>query len=257
MKDFIIGIAEEAANLAKEMMGKAKVSSKGPKDVVTEADKAVETMLILMIRTKFPTHQIISEETGETGKKSEYVWYIDPIDGTSNYSHTDPHYCVSIGLAKNDVMTHACIVIPALNETYYAEKGKGAFLNDKKISVSKIAKLEDSMVLVGVKSMGALLEPTMKAFKHFSRFGDRARDYGFTAGELCFVAAGRAEAIVRYSQNAWDIAAGSLIVEEAGGRFTGHNGQEIKINGNDKFEIVASNSVVHDNIIKELKGEAK
>ena len=141
MKDFIINIAKEAGQIAMKYLGNAKISNKGPKDVVTEADIAVENFIKSKINEKYPTHNIVAEESDNPHKNSEFTWYIDPIDGTGNYSHSDPHFCISIALVQNDELTHACLNLVALNEFFYAQKGEGAYLNGQKISVSKIDKL--------------------------------------------------------------------------------------------------------------------
>jgi myo-inositol-1(or 4)-monophosphatase len=252
MKEFITGIAKEAGDLAVSYLGKVKISSKGEKNVVTEADKAVEELILKMIKEKYPEHNIIAEESEDFHTGSDFTWYIDPIDGTSNYSHTDPNFCVSIALAERKQIKHACIYIPSLDEMYYAEKGQGAWLNGERVYVSKVDKLKDAFIQTGISPLKHSIDESMKLMRYFTLNADRARDYGFCAGQLAFVSVGRAEALIKRSQHPWDVAAGMLLIEEAGGKVTDEDGQPIDFSGR-RFNLIASNSVLHDTLLKSFK----
>ncbi|MEM4397833.1 MAG: inositol monophosphatase, partial [Candidatus Woesearchaeota archaeon] len=215
IKDFILRITENAGKMALNFLGKAKISEKGFKDIVTEADKEIDYYLSEKIKERFPNHSIFAEESGDDKKESDFVWFIDPIDGTHNYAHNDPNFCVSVALAERGEIKYACVYIPMLNEMYYAEKGKGSELNGKKISVSKIDKLENAKIHIGIMQLNNMLDKTINVFRHFTIFSQKTRDYGFAAGELCFLANARADGYIRYNQHVWDIAAGYLILKEA------------------------------------------
>jgi len=253
MKQFITTIAREAGELALKHLGTSKISSKGEKNPVTEADKAVEKLIIIKIKSKFPEHNIIAEESGNNEKKSDFTWFIDPIDGTSNYSHGDPNFCISIALAEKDMLKYACIYIPMLKEMYFAEKGKGAELNNERIHVSKIKELDKAFIQMGISPYKELIDDSLKFFKHFTLNADRARDYGFCAGQLAYVAAGRAEALIKKDQHAWDVAAGILLIEEAGGLVTDEHGKKINIQNLTKSYLVASNKIIHDNLLEQIQ----
>ncbi len=253
MKQFILKLSEDAGNLAMEYLGKAKISDKGEKDIVTEADKAVEALIIKKIKEAYPGHNIVSEESGDMKAKSEFTWYIDPIDGTINYSHTDIHFCISIGVAKKGVMQYGCIYLPAIREMYFAQDKKGAELNGAKINVSKIKEAGKALASVGIRPTRDGLQQSMGLFKNFTLAADRVRDYGFCAGELCFIASGKAEILVRISQHVWDIAAGALILREAGGKFTDFYGKDIVFDRIEPYDIAASNGLVHEQVLEIIK----
>ncbi|MEM4397906.1 MAG: inositol monophosphatase [Candidatus Woesearchaeota archaeon] len=256
IKEFIIRITENAGKMAIDFLGKSKISEKGFKDIVTEADKEIDYYLSEKIKERFPNHSIYAEESGDDKKESDFVWYIDPIDGTHNFAHKDPNFCVSVALAEKGVIKYAAVYIPMLNELYYAEKGKGAELNGKKIEVSKIDKLENAMVHIGIMQQSNMLDKTIQVFRHLTMFSQKTRDYGFAAGELCYLASGRADGYIRYNQHVWDIAAGSLILEEAKGIISDLNGNPLKFDkesAKKKYNVIASNGLLHKTLINTIK----
>lgn len=252
MKDFIMNMAREAGDIALSYIGKAAITKKGEKDNVTEADKAVEKFIIGKIANTYPDHHIISEESGDLKKESEYTWYIDPIDGTHNYSHSDMHFCVSIGVSGKSGLKYGCVYLPAIDRMYFAEKGKGAEMDGKKISVSKISNMEKAMVNVGLRLAGPRVAESFEYYNWFAMNADRARDYGFCAAEMCFLAEGSADGIVKLSQHVWDIAAGILIMEEAGAIITDFEGNKIRLDKIDGYDVVAANKGLHKQIIGKI-----
>jgi myo-inositol-1(or 4)-monophosphatase len=252
MKEFIITLARDAGTLALKYVGESKVFSKGNKNIVTEADLVVEKLITDQIKKKFPDHTIVAEESDNLEKDSDYTWYIDPIDGTSNYAHGDPNFCVSIALAENNELKYGCIYIPMLKEMYFAEKGKGTELNGNSIKVSNVDKLDHAFVHVGISPFKSTIDDSLKIFKHFMLNADRARDYGFCAGQLAHIASGKADALIKRSQHSWDIAAGILLIEEAGGKVTDEHGNKINLK-NSRHHLIASNGVLHDTILEEIQ----
>ncbi len=253
MKDFIINMAEASGRIALEHLGKAKVSFKTEKNIVTEGDIAVEKFILETIRQKFPRHNIVSEESGDNKLKSDFLWYIDPIDGTNNYTHTDPNFCISIALAEKGAVKYGCVYLPMLKEMYYAEMGKGAELNGKKTNVSKTANLDRALMHMGMRASIKDIKKSVDLMRHFALNADRTREYGFAAGEMAFVAAGRAEGSVKLDQNSWDIAAGMLLIEEAGGKVTDFRGNPLKLSANEKYYLVCSNGLLHADILNHIK----
>jgi myo-inositol-1(or 4)-monophosphatase len=254
MKDFIIQLAKDAGKLSLDYIGKIHISSKGEKDIVTEADKDVEKLIISRIKEKFPDHNIVSEETDNRITDSDYCWYIDPIDGTANFAHGDPNYCISIALTQKGELEYGCIFIPITNELYFAQKGKGAMLNGKNIRVSKIDKIENALVQLGVSPLKHTIDESLRLFKYATLTCERARDYGFCAGQLAYTAAGRADIFVKMSQHAWDLAAGVLLVTEAGGKVTDWSGKKITLGDKkSKLNIVATNNILHETVLAHLK----
>ncbi len=203
------------------------VSTKSPNDFVTEVDRAAEDIIIDNILAAYPSHGILGEETGSTrgNPHSEFVWIIDPLDGTTNFIHGFPVYAVSIALAWRGQVQQAVVYDPTRNDLFYASKGKGAFLNDRRLRVSKRIRLQDSLIGTGFpfrrgddfKRYMAMFETVMKECAGLRRPGAAALD-------LCYVAAGYYDAFFETGLSPWDVAAGSLMITEAGGlvgNFTG------------------------------------
>lgn len=195
-----------------------KVSTKGPGDFVTEADRVAEATIIEVLKTAYPAHAILAEESGSTPGKQpdgEFTWIVDPIDGTTNFIHGLPHYCVSIALMHKGVITQACVYDPTNNELFTASRGAGAFLNDRRIRVSRRIRLDDALLSTGYPRNG-----NMKFVEATVNLGLRSaglRGIGSSVLSLCYVASGRLDGFVGLGLKPWDIAAGSLIVTEAGG----------------------------------------
>ena len=230
-----------------------KISNKeGINNWVTEADHAAEKAIIDIIKADYPGHFILSEEVGEIATGSDTKWIIDPIDGTINFASGIPLCCVSIGVEQNGEMILGAVYNPFINEMFFAQKGLGATLNDKKISVSKKTEVIHSCLVTGFPySYLDMPNGPLEVFERFVRKGVPVRRLGSAAIDLCWVAAGRFDGFFEHSLQAWDSAAGYLIVEEAGGKVTDMNG--------DKYspyqkKIVATNGLIHDELIEVIHG---
>ena len=225
-----------------------KISNKeGINNLVTEADHAAEKAILEVIKKSFPDHFILSEETGEIIRDSEYKWIIDPIDGTVNFAHGIPLNCVSIGIEHAGEMIMAAVYNPHINELFFAEKGKGAVLNDKPIRVSEQTKTIHACLVTGfpytyINTNNGPLE----IFERFIRKGVPVRRLGSAAIDLCWVAAGRFDGFYEHKLEAWDSAAGYLIVEEAGGKVTDHAGNKFSVY---QHKVLATNGKIHDEML--------
>jgi myo-inositol-1(or 4)-monophosphatase len=221
-------------------------------DLVTQADKESEAAIIGVIRNEFPDHFILSEEAGELPQDSAYKWIIDPIDGTVNFANGIPLCCVSIGLERDGEMILGAVYNPIMKEFFFAEKGFGATLNEKKISVSDAAEVSTSCVVTGFP-YDYLDVPNgpLQVFERFLRKGVPLRRLGSAAIDLCWVAAGRFDAFYEHKLKPWDSSAGWLIVEEAGGKVTDFKGK-----GYSPYqpEIVATNGIIHNEMLQWIKG---
>ena len=228
-----------------------KVGLKGRFDLVTEVDHLAEEKIVEIIHGRYPKHQIIAEEGHGKGQNAPLRWLVDPLDGTTNYTHRFPSFCVSIGLEIRGEVVLGVVYDPFHKETFTAEKGRGATLNGRPISVSKTEKLMQSLVMTGFN-----WESLQRNFKHFMNFSLRVqgvRRTGSAALDLCYVAMGRLDGYWELNLSSWDMAAGSLIVVEAGGRVTRPNGGPFSIY---KKELLASNGKVHAEMVSVLS-EAK
>lgn len=225
-----------------------KISNKeGVNNLVTEADHAAEKAIISIIKNTFPDHQILAEETGEIAQASPYKWIIDPIDGTVNFAHGIPINCVSIGLEKDGEMIMGAVFNPHLNEFFFAEKGKGATLNDKPIHVSTETQAIKACLVTGFPyTYINMPNGPLEIFEKFIRKGVPVRRLGSAAIDLCWVAAGRLDGFFEHKLEAWDSAAGYLIVEEAGGKVTDLEGNEFSVY---QHKILATNGKIHDEMI--------
>lgn len=233
--------------------GEFKISSKSSiNDLVTEADLASEKAIIEIIKAEFPGHFILSEEAGEIRMDSEYKWLIDPIDGTVNFANGIPLCCVSIGVEKEGKMLMGAVYNPVLNEFFFAEKGLGSTLNDKKIAVSAKAEVSSSCLVTGFPySYLDAPDGPLVVFERLIRKGIPVRRLGSAAIDLCWVASGRFDGFYEHNLQAWDSAAGSLIVEEAGGRVSDFEGEEYSPY---KRRVLATNGKIHDEMIRWIKG---
>jgi myo-inositol-1(or 4)-monophosphatase len=245
--------AEQLLHYFNSVTLKTSVKSGGINDLVTEADHASDKAIIGVIKDAFPDHFILSEETGNITTESEYKWIIDPIDGTINYAQGIPICCVSIGLEKSGKMIAGAVYNPFMNEYFFAEKGKGAFLNDKPISVSSRSTLLNSCLVTGFPYT-YLDSPNgpLQCFERFIRKGVPVRRLGSAAIDLCWVAAGRFDGFYEHKLNAWDSAAGFLMVEEAGGKVTDFKNDYYSVY---QPHIVATNGLIHDELLKVINNE--
>lgn len=211
--------AGQIINRASLDIGQLKVGVKQQSDFVTEVDKAAEAAIIEILRETYPKHAILAEETGHSGQlDSEYQWIIDPLDGTTNFIHGFPQYAVSIAMAHKGVLTHAVVYDPSRNELFTASKGAGAFLNDKRIRVSKSTKLEESLIGTGFPyRMFDHVDAYLAIFKEMTKRTAGVRRPGAASLDLAYVACGRLDGFWEFGLSPWDMAAGALLISEAGG----------------------------------------
>ena len=222
-------------------------NKEGINNWVTEADHASEKAIIEAIQSDFPDHFILSEESGETATASEIKWIIDPIDGTINYASGIPICAVSIGVEKKGEMILGAVYNPFINELFLAEKGMGAFLNDKRIHVSRKKEVINSCLVTGFPYTYLDMENgPLQVFERFVRKGVPVRRLGSAAIDLCWVAAGRFDGFFEHSLSPWDTAAGYLIVEEAGGKVTDMEGNPYSPY---QRKLVATNGLIHEELI--------
>jgi myo-inositol-1(or 4)-monophosphatase len=224
-----LNIAIKAARRAGQVINRAsndldliKVAAKQPNDFVTEVDKAAEAAIIEMLREAYPGYGILAEESGETAGKgaqdAEFQWIIDPLDGTTNFIHGLPQYAVSIALARNGIVEQAVIFDPNRNELFTASKGAGAFLNDRRIRVSRRTKLQESLIGTGFPyRMLDNLDTYLAIFKEVVEKTAGQRRPGAASLDLAYVATGRYDGFWEFGLSPWDMAAGSLLISEAGG----------------------------------------
>ncbi len=226
-----------------------KITNKeGVNNWVTEADHAAEKAIIDVIKKQYPDHFILSEEVGEIITGSDTKWIIDPIDGTINFASGIPICCVSIGVEKNGEMILGAVYNPFISEMFFAEKGKGATLNDKKISVSSKKEVLHSCLVTGFPYTYLDMENgPLQIFERLIRKGVPVRRLGSAAIDLCWVACGRFEGFYEHKLMAWDSAAGYLIVEEAGGRVTDMKGNKYSPY---QHQIIATNGFIHDELVE-------
>jgi myo-inositol-1(or 4)-monophosphatase len=228
--------------------GEFKITNKeGINNPVTEADHAAEKAIIDIIQKNYPDHFILSEETGEIITNSEYKWIIDPIDGTINFTNGIPICCVSIGVEKEGEMIMGAVYAPLLNELFFAEKGLGATLNDRKIKVGNKSEVINSCLVTGFPYtyLDAPNGP-LQVFEKLIRKGVPVRRLGSAAIDLCWVAAGRFDGFYEHKLAAWDSAAGFLMVQEAGGKVTDFDGNKYSPY---QPHIVATNGLIHDELL--------
>ena len=233
-----------------------KVSTKeGINNLVTEADHASEKAIIEVVKKNFPDHSILSEEVGAIAQDSNYKWIIDPIDGTVNFAHGIPLCCVSIAIEHNGDMILASVYNPNMNELYFAEKGKGATLNEKRIKVSEKNKVINACLVTGFPYtyLDAPNGP-LQIFERFIRKGIPVRRLGSAAIDLCWVAAGRFDGFYEHKLEAWDSAAGYLIVEEAGGKVTDFKGEKFSVY---QPHVLATNGIIHDEMIAVINNQTQ
>ncbi len=231
-----------------------KVSNKeGVNNLVTEADHASEKAIFEVIRQQFPDHYILSEEAGEMAQDSSYKWIIDPIDGTVNFANGIPICCVSIGIEKDGQMILGAVYNPFMNEFFVAERGQGAFLNDKRIHVSEQSEVMKACLVTGFPyTYLDMPNGPLQVFDRLIRKGIPVRRLGSAAIDLCWVAAGRFDGFYEHKLQAWDSAAGFLMVEEAGGTITDFEGNYYSPY---QPHLVATNGKIHAELLKWIGGK--
>jgi myo-inositol-1(or 4)-monophosphatase len=253
MEKTAIKAAKEAGKIILQYYSKnINAKSKGNTyDLVTEADLAAENKIISIIKNRFPNHSLLTEESGEEIHKSDYLWVIDPLDGTNNFYHKFPMFCVSIALYKKGKPLIGVVFDPLKNELFYAEKSKGAFLNNKKIVVSTVNSLSESLLALGFYyERGSVMRKTLGQMKKFFYENVHGlRRTGSAALDLCYTACGRFEGYWELKLNPWDYAAGSLILTESGGRITDVQGKRYNLM---MKNVAASNGKIHKDMIRIL-----
>ena len=240
-----IDIAREAGALLAQLSKRHhEISYKRPSDIVTEADRKSEALIIERLRSYFPKHGIVGEEGGGQKTDSDYIWYVDPLDGTTNFAHGFPVFCVTLGLAYRGEPIAGVVYDPMRDELFTAEKGQGAYLNHKRIHVSKIDTLGESLLATGFPPFATNQHDlNLEFYFRFTQLSHGIRRAGSAALDLSSVAAGRFEGFWELKLNPWDKAAGALLVMEAGGRVTNLAGGPFNLLEDDIF---ASNSRVHE-----------
>jgi myo-inositol-1(or 4)-monophosphatase len=242
---FATQIAVEAGDLLKSEHHKPRdIRHKGDIDLVTEMDLKAEALIIKAIQASFPGHSILAEESGDTHAhaSSEYLWVIDPLDGTTNYAHGLPIYCVSVGLLKDNKPYLGVIYAPELGELYTAQIGQGAKLNGKSLTVSQTTDLASSLLVTGFPYDVQTQKTNLADFEKFTLQVRAVRRLGSAAIDLAWVAAGRFDGFWEAKLSPWDVFAGHVILTEAGGQITDYQGQELGLN---LKPILASNGHIH------------
>ena len=255
----MLNIAIKAARAAGAIINRGsqdldilKISSKGPNDFVSEIDQMAEQAIIETLLTAYPGHGILAEESGREhgAKHSEFTWIIDPLDGTTNFLHGFPVYCVSIALAFRGKVEQAVVYDPTRNDLFYASRGRGAFLNDKRLRVSKRTRLADSLIGTGFPfRKGDNFQRYLKMLETIMAACAGVRRPGAAALDLCYVAAGYYDGFFETGLNPWDVAAGSLIITEAGGLVGNFTGESDYLY---QREVVAGNPKVYGQLVQIL-----
>jgi myo-inositol-1(or 4)-monophosphatase len=231
------------------------IENKGELDLVTEVDRACEAAILARLRRSFPTHDVVAEESAPSLSGSDYVWYVDPLDGTTNYAHNYPFFCTSIGLTKKGVVV-ACAVYDAVkDELFTAARGRGATCNGVPLKVSASVELMRSVFLTGFPyDLRDDVRHTLRLFERFLHHARALRRDGAAALDLAYLAAGRIDGYFEERLKPWDVLAGSLLVEEAGGRVSRFDGAPIGLSAD---EVVASNGALHEAMLAVLAEPAK
>ena len=230
-----------------------KIEYKGEADLVTAADRASETLIRERVAKQFPSHDVLGEEQGLNDRGSEYRWYVDPLDGTTNFAHSYPVFCVSLAIEQRSgdsgKRVAAVVYDPTRDELFSAAEGKGAHLNGKAIQVSKIGQLRESLVSTGFPSHKRHQNPNIFFYHQITLRTHGVRRAGSAALDLCDVACGRFDGFWEFNLNPWDTAAGVLIIEEAGGKVSRFDGSPFELNSR---ETLASNGLIHPALVNEF-----
>jgi myo-inositol-1(or 4)-monophosphatase len=243
-----VEIAREAgALLANFFERRVSFELKGEFDLVTEADRASEKLVVERLRSHFPSHAVVAEEGSGHQSASEYRWFVDPLDGTTNFAHGFPAFNVTLGLERAGEMVAGVIYDPLRAEMFTAERGSGAWLNNRRIRVSKAAALGDSLSATGFPSRKRHQNVNIHFYYQLAMASHGVRRTGSAALDLAFVACGRLDFFWEFGLNPWDMAAGTLLVEEAGGRVSDMKGAPHSVTSS--AHLLADNGVLHDQVI--------
>ncbi len=252
--DFVPAISEIAREAGALLMTyfhrRVEVEYKGDVDLVTEADRASEALITDRIRARWPRHDLLAEEGTNTRTGSDYLWYIDPLDGTTNFAHSFPVFCVSLALEYKGERIAGVLYDPTRAELFAAEKGGGAWLNQRRIHVSQVGNLAECLVGTGFPSHKRHQNPNIFFYHQITLRTHGVRRPGSAALDLACVASGRYDGFWEFNLNPWDTAAGVLLVEEAGGKVTDFSGGPFQIASR---EVLASNNLVHADLIREFQ----
>ncbi len=240
-------IAREAGQLlSRYFERRVAFELKGEYDLVTEADRASEKLVVERLRARFPSHAIVAEEGGGHETPSEYRWYVDPLDGTTNFAHGFPAFCVTLALEQAGELVTGVIYDPLRDEVFTVERGAGAYLNHRRIRVSKAARLEEALVATGFPSRKRHTNVNVHFYYQLGMFTHGVRRAGSAALDLAYVAAGRLDAFWEFGLNPWDQAAGILLVTEAGGAVSDMRGASAQLRGP---HLLADNGLIHQEIL--------
>ncbi|RKP50405.1 inositol monophosphatase family protein [Trinickia fusca] len=250
----MLNIAVKAARRAGQIINRAsldleqvQISKKQHNDFVTEVDKAAEAAIIETLKTAYPDHAILAEESGESEQESDYQWIIDPLDGTTNFIHGLPYYCVSIALSHRGIVTQAVVYDPTRNDLFTASRGRGAYLNDRRIRVGRRDRLADALIGTGFPFReNDHLEAYCGLFADMTRACAGLRRPGAAALDLANVAAGRMDGFFEQGLSPWDVAAGGLLITEAGGLVGNYTGESDFLR---LGEIVAGNPKIYAQMV--------
>src|SRR5580704_7676151 len=249
-------IAREAGARLREFLAQGvETEYKGDVDLVTVADRTVEKLIRGRLREAFPGHGVYGEEGTRERLEGEFRWYVDPLDGTTNFAHGFPQFCVSMGLehrpaatkpGEDGTLAAAVIYDPMRDELFTAERGRGAMLNGKPMHVSRIGQLAEALLATGFPSRKRLASPNIHFYQEFTLRSHGVRRAGSAALDLAYVATGRIDGFWEFNLNPWDTAAGILLIEEAGGRVTDFAGAAVRLKSD---EVLASNGLIHDELV--------
>jgi len=242
-----VEIAREASALVRDYAGRhIGFELKGEHDLVTAADRASEKLILQRLQAHYPSHSIVAEESGGREGSSEFRWYVDPLDGTTNFAHGFPAYNVTLALEREGELIAGVIADPTRDEIFTAEQGAGAFLNGDRIHVSKVNRVEDALLATGFPSRRRHQNINVHFFYQLSMLSHGVRRPGAAALDLAYVACGRLDMFWEFSLHPWDIAAGILLIREAGGMCTDMRGKPIDLLDP---HILADNGLVHDETV--------
>jgi len=246
-----VAAAYKAAEVLRLKLGRLKrIDKKGANDLVTEADAESEKAIIATIRSAFPHHGILAEESGSDGGSDDCCWIIDPLDGTTNFAHELGLFSISIAYRVDRELVLGIVLSPMTDELFMAVKGRGAFLNGRPIRVSDVKTVSESLLVTGFPyDLEKVFDPMMKRFANCLRTAQGVRRLGSAALDLCYVASGRFEAFWEQNLKPWDTAAGVVIAGEAGSIITDFSGKEFTP---DKMEVLASNGNIHQEMLSLL-----
>lgn len=246
-----IGAARSAGDLLLQALGRDRhIRHKSQNNLVTDADEAAEVATVAYLQARFPGDSVLAEEGTQGGHDPDRLWIIDPLDGTTNFAHGYPVFSVSIALEVRGTVQLGVVYQPVFKELFWATRGGGAFLNHQPVRVSSTDRLEASLLSTGFSYDRREIEEELDLFGRFVRKAQAVRRDGSAALNLCYVAMGRFDGFWERSLKAWDLAAGALVVIEAGGQLSDYAGGPCDVRG---AEILASNGLIHDQLLGTIR----